>query len=258
MPYRFDADTVLTPAGELSWTAEIRDGWVSLSGVPNGGFLMGLALRAAGAALPGVAPITATAHFLRPGLPGPARLDVEVVKRGRTTSVAAVRLVQDRKERVRVLTTLGGPDSGPPDSAPPAPPLPGPDELPEPGPEVAASASVRRRFDYRLAPVEGARIEGWIRFADGRPMDLAALPLVVDCFPPAVLGVLDGVAISTLELTVHLRRAPGPGWLQARIGSRALLNGLVEEDVELWDGSGQLVAMSRQLAQVVPAQDASR
>jgi len=94
-------------------------------------------------------------------------------------------------------------------------------------------------------------VAGWIRFADGRPMDAAALPLVADCFPPAILGVLDGVAISTLELTVHLRRPPGPGWLQAAIRSRALLRGLVEEDAELWDEAGHLVAMSRQLAQVV-------
>ena len=55
-----------------------------------------------------------------------------------------------------------------------------------------------------------------------------------------------------LELTVHLRRPPGPGWLQAAIRSRALLGGLIEEDAEVWDEDGRLVAMSRQLAQVVP------
>ena len=76
------------------------------------------------------------------------------------------------------------------------------------------------------------------------------MPLVVGCFPPAVLGVLDGVTMSTLELTVHLRGRPRPGWLQARIRSRALLHGLVEEDAELWDSAGRLVAMSRQLAQL--------
>jgi acyl-CoA thioesterase len=249
--YRFDADTRLDPDGD-GWTTGIGDGWVSLSGVPNGGYLMSLALMAAQRALPGVDPITATAHFLRPGLIGPVRLDVEVVKRGRTTSVASVRLTQDGKERVRVLTTLGGPDSGPPDSAPAPPPIPGPADCPEPPPEVAESASVRRRFDFRLAPTDGARVAGWIRFADGRPMDRAALPLVVDCFPPAVLGTLHDVAISTLELTIHLRQAPGPGWLQARIGSQALVGGLVEEDAELWDEQGRLVAMSRQLAQVIP------
>jgi acyl-CoA thioesterase len=249
-PHRFDTDTELRAAGELGWDADVGDGWVSLSGVPNGGFLMGLALRAAGRALPGIEPITATAHFLRPGLVGPARLDVEVVKRGRTTSTAAVRLVQEGKERVRTLVTLGGPGSGPPDFAPAAPRLPRPEDCAPSGPEVAGPASVRRRFDYRLVPADGASVQGWIRFADGRDPDLAAVPLVVDCFPPAVLAVRDGVTMSTLELTVHLRRPPAPGWLQARIRSRALLHGLVEEDAELWDSGGRLVAMSRQLAQL--------
>ncbi|WP_214405253.1 thioesterase family protein [Pseudonocardia lacus] len=250
MTHRFDTATALHEAGELSWTAEVDDGWVSLSGVPNGGHLMGLALLAACRAVPGVEPLTATAHFLRPGLIGPARLDVEVVKRGRTCSTAVVRLEQGGKERVRTLVTLGGPDGGPADFAPPAPPFPGPDECPPADPEVIGSASVRQRFDYRLVAVDGARVHGWIRFADGREPDLAAVPLVVDSFPPAVLGERPGVTMSTLELTVHFRQPPAPGWLLARIGSRALLHGTVEEDAELWDSAGRLVAMSRQIAQI--------
>jgi acyl-CoA thioesterase len=252
--HRFDSDAALHAAGELAWDARVGDGWVSLSGVPNGGYLMSLALLAARRALPGVEPITATAHFLRPGLIGPARLEAEVVKRGRTYSTTVVRLEQDGKERVRTLVTLGDPDGvdlgGPPDFAPPAPAFPGPGECPPPGPDVIGSASVRQRFEYRLAPADGAQVRGWIRFADDRDPDLSAAPLLVDCFPPAVLGRRPDVAMSTLELTVHFRQPPEPGWLQARIGSRALLNGLVEEDAELWDSAGRLVAMSRQLAQV--------
>src|SRR3954464_8942838 len=97
MTHRFDADTALQDAGELSWTAGIGDGWVALSGVPNGGYLLSLALLAAGRAPPGGAPVPAAAHLPRPASTGPARLDVEVVKRGRTTSTAAVRLTQDGK-----------------------------------------------------------------------------------------------------------------------------------------------------------------
>jgi acyl-CoA thioesterase len=251
---RFDADTELRDAGRLSWDAQVGDGWVSLSGVPNGGYLMGLALLAARRALPGIEPITATAHFLRPGQIGPARLTAKVVKRGRTYSTAVVRLEQDGKERVQTIVTMGGPgstDEGVPlDFAPPAPAFPGPDECPPAGPDVVSSASVRQRFDYRLAPADGAQVHGWIRFADGRDPDLAAVPLVVDSFPPAVLGERPDVTMSTLELTVHFRQPPEPGWLQARIGSRALLRGTVEEDAELWDSAGRLVAMSRQIAQV--------
>lgn len=52
----------------------------------------------------------------------------------------------------------------------------------------------------------------------------------------------------TLELTVHLRDHPAPGWLACRNATRHVIDGLYEEDVEIWDSRGALVAQSRQLA----------
>ncbi len=101
-------------------------------------------------------------------------------------------------------------------------------------------------------PSGTARIDGWIRFADGREPDVAALPLFVDAFPPAIYEVVDAALVPTLDLTVHLRQRPSPGWVQARFATRALVGGMIEEDGELWDADGRLVAMSRQLALVLP------
>ena len=61
--------------------------------------------------------------------------------------------------------------------------------------------------------------------------------------------------VPTLELTVHLRKHPKPGWLRAVFQTRVLRDGLLEEDGELWDADGDLVAMSRQLATVIPAEE---
>jgi hypothetical protein len=52
----------------------------------------------------------------------------------------------------------------------------------------------------------------------------------------------------TLELTAHVRAKPAPGWLRVRVSTRNFAGGLLEEDAEVWDSRGRLVAQSRQLA----------
>ena len=38
------------------------------------------------------------------------------------------------------------------------------------------------------------------------------------------------------------------GWLACRVATHYVIDGLHEEDFEIWDSTGQLVAQSRQLA----------
>jgi hypothetical protein len=89
-----------------------------------------------------------------------------------------------------------------------------------------------------------------MRFADGREPDLLSLPLFVDAVAPAALE-LGLRRMTTVELTVHLRARPAPGWLAFRTATRYLAGGYFEEDAEIWDSAGRLVAQSRQLALVL-------
>jgi hypothetical protein len=59
---------------------------------------------------------------------------------------------------------------------------------------------------------------------------------------------LGEVGSATVELTVHVRARPAPGWLACRSTTRFVAGGFHEEDFEIWDGTGVLVAQSRQLA----------
>ena len=93
--------------------------------------------------------------------------------------------------------------------------------------------------------------EFWMRFADGREADLLSLPLLVDSTAPSVLEL--GAGSTTIQLTVHLRAHPAPGWLACRATTRFVSNGYHEEDFEVWDSAGTLVAQSRQLALILPS-----
>jgi acyl-CoA thioesterase len=113
------------------------------------------------------------------------------------------------------------------------------------------------QVDLRLGPEVGwphgvrrgrAETAGWIRFSDRRPLDALSLVFFADSFPPAVFDVVPRSWVPTLELTVHVRHRPAGEWLRGAFRTTAMAGGYLDEEGELWDEDGTLVAMSRQLA----------
>ena len=275
---RFDDDTQVTllgpePPGDAATTAtsptacftgQVHPAW-NIGANPNGGYLLALAAQALRQAAPGQPdPLSITAHYLRPGLAGQhCRITTQLLRGGRTLSTLRATLAQAGQPRLELLAAMGR--LGEADTAPPPvlmPPMPA---LPPPEACIGRSASAQGvelailgQLDVRLQPDEAvpgaagrARVSGWIRFADGRPPDLLACLLMADAFPPAVFGLLGMVGwVPTIELTVHLRRHPAPGWLLGQFWAHDLSDGRVVEDGALWDARGHLVAQSRQLALV--------
>lgn len=188
-------------------------------------------------------------------------MDVEVIRRGKAHTTLMGRLAQGGREFLRVLGTYGdlAAASGPTRLAGQAPDLPSPEECISSREAQSSPALVESSFFERLevclAPpgfVQAAefigRVEGWVRFADGREPDVPSLPLFADAFPPPVFAHLPSSWVPTVELTVHVRGRPAPGWLMGSFRTRFLVDGYLEEDGELWDSTGRLVALSRQLA----------
>jgi hypothetical protein len=94
-------------------------------------------------------------------------------------------------------------------------------------------------------------VRGWFRLRDSEPIDTVALLCAIDAFPPTAFNAALPVAWTpTLELTAHVRARPVPGWLRCQFTTRFVSGGFLEEDGEVWDVSGHLVAQSRQLALV--------
>lgn len=269
----FDRDTALRPRpGEPSlFDAELYERW-RVGKAVNGGLLLALTGRALAAEL-GRAPdghpdpFAISAYYLSSAQPGPATVRTETLRRGRSVSTGTASLIQDGEERLRALATYGDLDGhdhgGDVRTIAEPPPMPQPEECVAAElapPEVLKQAPILERMELRLdpgtvgwamgEPSGRGRIQGWLRLPDGREPDPLLLLFAVDSLPPVSfdLGV-DGWA-PTLELTAHVRARPAPGWLRVTHGTRNFADGYLEEDAEVWDSAGRLVAQSRQLAKV--------
>ncbi|MGN9847469.1 thioesterase family protein [Nonomuraea sp. H19] len=257
--HHFDQDTRSTPAGTDTYTAQLTDRWNTASGNPNGGYLMAVGVRALQQHSELPDPLVASAFFLRPGTPGEAQIHVETVRQGRRTSTSEARMHQDGKEILRIVATFADLEQadGRTLSLATMPDLPTPDELVDPLADIALPGiTVADRVEYRVTQPPGwllgqpsgdPSMTFWMRFADGREPDLVSLPFLADAAYPAVME-LGELPSATIELTIHLRNRPAPGWLACQINTRHLTGGFHEEDCDIWDSQGTLIAQSRQLA----------
>lgn len=262
---RLDAATGVEQVGTGHFLGEIQPGW-DVMGNANGGYLLAIAARAATRAVDRPDPIAVAAHYLRPGRPGPVGVETDVVRAGRRFSVARSTLVTDKP----LVTTLGTYGTLEPsataerlDSGPP--PLPPPDECIEIEPAETFPPPFMGRVELRLDPGDSVfttgvptgrlQVHGWFRLRDDEPIDTIALLVAVDAFPPTSFNADLPIAWTpTVELTAHVRARPEPGWLRCGFRTRFISGGFLEEDGEIWDSTGRIVAQSRQLA-LVPRLD---
>jgi hypothetical protein len=116
------------------------------------------------------------------------------------------------------------------------------------------------QLDVRLAPecagwlrgelTDRMLQKGWVRFKEPRPYDMISALMIADAFPPPVFAAYGTIAwVPTIELTVNVRNLPTTPWLKCAFRTRYIDNEILEEDGEVWDGNGELVALSRQVAQ---------
>lgn len=238
---------------------QITADWNTANQTPNGGYVLALLLHAVlqESAHPDALSIAIT--YFRPALPGPADINVREVRAGRRVSTYDAVLVQDGKEIAHaVVSTHDWEAAGTVEHAPhAAPDVPGPEDCKDVSALVPTGmVPILDRYTYRAPEIPGwlsgqptgvTEAMCWIRAADERPVDALLAGAMVDAFPP-VTAEIGHLASATIQLTVHFRRRPETVWALGHVVTRHVLAGYHDEDVELWDAQGRLIAQGRQLA----------
>ena len=241
---------------------ELGTDWSYGAGVLHGGWLLETLAAAALDRTGHPHPLAVSAQFSSRADIGVAQVEVERVREGRSVSSLRARLLQEGRAKVDVLLTAGtlpGSDVAPYrlDAAPPE--LPDPDDCVTSGPPPGHPRNgITEQLDVGVDPATGGFLQGrpgggtevraWVRSATGREPDPLLLLTVADALPPVTFELGLAGWVPTIELTVHLRAQPAPGWLRCVQRATVLHGGFLDEECQVWDSAGRLVAQARQLA----------
>lgn len=256
--------TTLTPLGPGRYAVDLRPEFAIGGNKPNGGYMLACLGRAAVAAAAEagsshVHPVSTGVSYLQSPDLGPAEIEVEVGRVGRTASQVTARLVQDERTLVSARILLGTLTDG---SSPfwghvPPPELtPFDDCATSVGSPMRPANGTDLRFDPAHALQFGAdgpsgdgsgELRAWFRFEDDTPVDPVSLLYVCDAMPPATFTVVQSGWVPTLDLTAYVRAVPAPGPLRIRFRAQVIQDGFADEVCEVWDSADRLVAQSTQL-----------
>jgi acyl-coenzyme A thioesterase PaaI-like protein len=265
-------DAVVEWSAADVWNVTFDERW-NVGRNQNGGVVLAMASTALAAAVDKPDPLTVTGHYLRAISAGTGFVRASAVRMGSTAATAAAEVWQDDKERLRVLGTFGDHDARRAAAdyvvQLPAAPIPDPEQctdlfdilLTSPAGHRALTRSLRN-FEIRVVPGSGwgpdgrgrPSLSGWIRLRGVETISTDLLLALADGFPPTLMSRIELGWLPTLELTVHVlaRPAADEPWLRAELRTQAVTADLVDEDGELWDATGRLVARFRQLALRLP------
>jgi acyl-CoA thioesterase len=243
-------------------TVELDGSW-AIGDKIHGGYLLAQVVRAALSGGDYPHPLGVSAHFASAPDPGPADVEIERLRSGRRVGFLRARLRQRDVVRAEVLISAGTLPTEEPryvDPVAAAPTLPPPEECAQALAEVPGGGRIGHasHLDMRLDPATAGWmkgkpsghgvVRGWIRRADGGPIDPYWLLIAGDAPPPVTFDLGIRGWVPTVTLDAHIRSLPAPGWLIAEQGARLISGGWLDETCHLWDERGRLVASVRQLA----------
>ena len=257
-------DTAVEALGDGRYSANISRDW-NLWG-PVGGYLAGIALRAAGAESVMPFPASLSCHYLSPAKFGPVDVTVRSLRRSRRAESLEIRLEQDGSPVASALVwALAGGLPGPEAAWLPGPKAPPPCELDrfDPavtmGQEMADNMTYWRNVDIRQVYFEGESREpggepmlrSWEKYLPrstfGDPWTDACRELIsidVAVFPAAAKGFpVPSFVAPSLDLYVAFHApAPQDEYLLIEARGAAAGAGLLSGHARIWSADGTLAA----------------
>jgi acyl-CoA thioesterase len=272
-PESWATASAVKPQTDERFDGRLADGW-DILGATNGGYILAVMARAMAESVGREAPASVTGHFLAPASAGPISITTATAKAGRRLTTTRASAFADSRLLTEALGAFGAwPDPHDlqlQDGEPPT--LPNPTDCPRiqsgaatwtgPAEETPPlPPPFMDRIELRLHPDDAgfmigepsghARMRAWFRLLDDEPLDPFALIVAADCLPPTTFNA--GLPIAwtpTVELTVHVRARPAPGYVKLDYRSRFVAADRLEVDGLIWDQDDHLIAQSRQLALV--------
>jgi hypothetical protein len=251
----FDTTTSLVPDNHQPglFSAQLDPAWSSLIGM-HGGYLAALAIKAAQIVLDDRPVRTVTTHFLRPAVAGPAAVGVEVVRQGRSITNVTVTVSQSSKDVVVSYITAADVvestawdtsrdvDLVPLDRCVPIEPPPGIGHF-------AHAVAVLDPADLPFSHGPRARVAGYMRPIEPRPIDASWLGMALDWFPPASFTRIDPPAGGiSLSYTIHVHRTldslGADEWLGGVFSADISEGGIALEKGLITDPAGRVLAES--------------
>jgi acyl-CoA thioesterase len=252
----FDATTMLVPdrLQPGRFDVHLDPVWASLIGL-HGGYLAAVTIKAAQIVAGDDRPIrTATTNFLRPVVAGPAVVSVEVVRTGRSISNLTVTLWKSSRAVVVTHVTAASAVEGaswetfreldlpPIERCIPIEPPPGIGHFDH-------GVALLDPSDLPFAHGPRARVAGYMRPSEARPIDAPWLAMALDWFPPASFSRVDppigGISISyTMHVHRTLDHLDDGKWLGGIFHADISVEGMALEKGLIVDPAGRILAES--------------
>jgi acyl-CoA thioesterase len=242
---------------------------------PHGGYLLALMNKAMTEVLPHPSAINSNIYYLDRTEPEPAELHVEVVRRSKGSSMGQVKLIQNNKITCLYSSICSDFQY-----------MKGHSGLETPMPEIINSVQqddfkVMNYENFKLGSTPSfiqqlnmsvhpdhawwdreistdaaeARCSAYLELQGG-VADTFVLSYLADILPPVVQNKYGPLGwVPTLTLTCNIRQLPTTNLLFIDGIAKDISNGYFEQDCNIWDMSGNLVATSRQLAKILKSEE---